>query len=330
MMCAKRFDQKGFGLLFTLLLITLLAGVASTAFHRAQNQFFLVGTHAQHMQALTLAKAGVNLSRAGLLFDKNQKDDLEEDWHLLSAASQMSPIPLGNGFVSIEIIDEDRKQNINSMSEQDLRKYFETLKLRRVRKGDIIDIDIVEDNIHDELADAYLDWTDFDDQEREQGAESRWYRRQDVKAIPHNQRIATLGELLWIKGFTPEMLFGRKGNPRLLDMVTIYGGAQVNVNTASEEVLTTLIGQEDPYIAPTVAQAILEQRPFGTVGQAKNLIEGYGVGSGVSKKITVKSQYFRIRSTGIIGNTRSIVEAVVKRSGKTCDILFWKEMPEHG
>lgn len=321
-------SQKGFGLLFTLLMISILAGFAAIAFKRSQHQFFQASTYAQHMQALTLAKAGVNISRAGLLMDTNKTDDLEEDWNLLSMASQMSPIPLGNGQISIQIIDEERKRNLDSMGEQELKDFFETLGLRRVRKGDITGLDIIEDQIHDELAEAYLDWIDQDDEQRPQGAESRWYKREDLKYIPHNNRIATLAELLWIKGFTREMLLGEKGNPRLLDLLTLYGSDKINVNTASRESLALLIAQQEPYIAESVADAIMEFRPYQTEQQAIQVMKGYGIREELTKKISVSSQYFRIISTGIVGNTRSVVEAVVKRTAKSCDILVWKEMPE--
>ena len=39
-------------------------------------------------------------------------------------------------------------------------------------------MDIVEENIHDELADNFLDWTDHDD-EISRMSESRWYKKQD-------------------------------------------------------------------------------------------------------------------------------------------------------
>jgi|GEM_PF-1015322 len=324
----SNWNQKGVGLLFSLLLISILAGFASIAFRRSQFQFFQASSYAQHMQALTLAKAGVNISRAGLLMDKNKTDDLEEDWHLLSMASQMSPIPLGNGAISIEIIDEERKRNLDAMSEEELKEFFETLGLRRVRKGEITGLDIIEDQIHEELAEAYLDWVDQDDQKRPQGAESRWYRHEDLKYIPHNNRMATLAELLWIKGFTREMLLGEKGNPRLLDLLTLYGADKVNVNTASRESLALLIAQQEPYIADSVANALIEYRPYATEAQAVQVMKGYGIREDLTKKVSVASRYFRIISTGIVGNTRSVVEAVVKRSAKSCDILVWKEMPE--
>ncbi len=317
--------QRGFGLLISLLLVTLLAGLASNTFKRSQNHLFVVRSQAQHMQALTLAKAGVNIARAGLLMDNNDTDDLEEDWHKLSLASQIAPIPLGNGFVSLVIEDEERRQNINTLSEKELRDWFKNLRLRRVKKGDILDVDIIEENIHDELTDSFLDWTDHDDELRQNGAESRWYKNQEDKYFPHNRRLATVGELLWVRGFTPEMLFGKKGNPRLVDMITVYGGGKLNINTVNRSVLITLLRQEDEYMAETVAQALIDERPYKTENQAKNILNQYGFGGILDKKIKVKSEYFRIIATGIVGNVESRVEAIVKRLKKTCDILLWKE-----
>lgn len=317
--------QRGFGIVISLLLVTLLAGLASNAFRRSQNHLFVVKSQAQHMQALTLAKAGINIARAGLLMDTNDTDDLEEDWHKLSQASQLAPIPLGNGFVSISIEDEERRQNINALSEQELKEWFKSLRLKRVKKGDILDIDIVEDNIHEELADNFLDWVDHDDERRPYGAESRWYKDQEEKYFPHNRQLATTGELMLVNGFTSEMLFGEKGNPKLLGMMTVYGGGKININTVNDDVLISLLKQEDEYMAESVAQALIEERPYKTVDQAKSVLRQYGFGSTLDKKIKVKSEYFRIIATGIVGNVESRVEAIVKRLQKTCDILLWKE-----
>ena len=319
------FKNKGFGLLITLLLVTLLVGLASNSFRRSQNHLFIVRSQAQHMQALNLAKAGVNIARAGLLMDNNDTDDLEEDWHKLSMASQLAPIPIGNGFVSLIIEDEERRQNINSLNEKELKDWFKNLQLKRVKKGDILDVDIVEENIHDELADNFLDWTDHDDEIRQNGAESRWYKKQDEEYFPHNRRLATIGELMWIRGFTSEMLFGKKGNPKLKDMITVYGGGKLNINTVNRDVLVTLLRQEDEYMAETVAQAVIDERPYKTEDQARNILSQYGFGGALDKKIKVKSEYFRIIATGIVGNVESRVEAIVKRFKKTCDILMWKE-----
>ena len=79
-------------------------------------------------------------------------------------------------------------------------------------------------------------------------------------------------------------------------------------------------------MAETVAQALIEERPYKTEDQAKSVLRQYGFGAALDKKIKVKSEYFRIIATGIVGNVESRVEAIVKRLKKTCDILLWKEM----
>ena len=117
-------------------------------------------------------------------------------------------------------------------------------------------MDIVEENIR-RAFNNFLDWTDHDDEIRQNGAESRWYKKQDEEYFPHNRRLATIGELMWIRGFTSEMLFGKKGNPKLKDMITVYGGGKLNINTVNRDVLVTLLRQEDEYMAETVRRQSL-------------------------------------------------------------------------
>ncbi|PCJ20537.1 MAG: hypothetical protein COB02_03190 [Candidatus Cloacimonadota bacterium] len=317
--------HKGMGLLVTLLVLSTLAGFASMAFKKAREHLFHVGNYAKHIQALTLAKAGINLARAGLLLDKNKKDDLEEDWHTLSMMTQIAPLPLGNGFLSINITDEERKPNINAMNEKQLIAYFKSLNLKSVKKGDITGLDIVNDAQEIELAHSFLDWTDFDDEKRDEGAESRWYRKDDKKLLVHNQKIATLGEMLWIKGFTKEMLFGKKGNPRLIDLFTIYGSGKINLNTVSQEVLEIFVKQEYEYQAESIAELVLQDRPFETDSEAKAALSRAGLSADLQKMVKVKSEYFKIIAVGIIGDYKSEIEAIVKRTKNSCDILLWKE-----
>jgi len=58
------------------------------------------------------------------------------------------------------------------------------------------------------IADALLDWLDADDQAREFGAESEYYQRLDKPYKPRNGIPETVDELLFIKGFTRELLHG--------------------------------------------------------------------------------------------------------------------------
>jgi type II secretory pathway component PulK len=64
----------------------------------------------------------------------------------------------------------------------------------------------------EDLADAILDWIDSDDVARELGAESDYYSRLEPAYAPANAVPEALEELLWVRGVTPNLLFGADRN----------------------------------------------------------------------------------------------------------------------
>ncbi|TWT96947.1 General secretion pathway protein K [Botrimarina colliarenosi] len=58
------------------------------------------------------------------------------------------------------------------------------------------------------IADAILDWLDEDDQVRSQGAERDYYSTLETPLLPANGPLATLEQLLQVKGVTPELFWG--------------------------------------------------------------------------------------------------------------------------
>ena len=60
-----------------------------------------------------------------------------------------------------------------------------------------------------EIADAILDWMDADDIPREFGAEVDYYSALSTPYLPRNGPLATLEELLMVRGVTMDLLFGR-------------------------------------------------------------------------------------------------------------------------
>ncbi len=58
------------------------------------------------------------------------------------------------------------------------------------------------------VADAILDWLDPDDEPRTDGAEADYYQGLNPPYRPRNGRIASIGELLLVRGVTPRVLFG--------------------------------------------------------------------------------------------------------------------------
>ncbi len=64
----------------------------------------------------------------------------------------------------------------------------------------------------EEIADCILDWLDPDDDVREFGAESSYYGSLSPPYAPRQGPMASIEELLLIKGVTPDLLFGLDAN----------------------------------------------------------------------------------------------------------------------
>ena len=64
----------------------------------------------------------------------------------------------------------------------------------------------------EDVADAILDWIDTDEEPRELGCEIEYYSGLDPGYAPKNGPLATVEELLLVRGVTPELLFGADVN----------------------------------------------------------------------------------------------------------------------
>src|SRR5262245_47856245 len=66
--------------------------------------------------------------------------------------------------------------------------------------------------IPEDTANAILDWIDADDTPRANGAESDYYSTMNPPYRPRNGPLQTLEELLFVRGVTPDLLFGNDLN----------------------------------------------------------------------------------------------------------------------
>lgn len=77
----------------------------------------------------------------------------------------------------------------------------------------------------EEIADAIMDWIDEDDDPREYGAEREYYTALTPPYAPTNGPLATVEELLLVRGVLPELLFGIDVNRNgMIDPNEIVGG----------------------------------------------------------------------------------------------------------
>lgn len=207
--------------LVVLLLLALLS--AAFSFH-VQADFTASHSMSQHLQARLAAEAGV---QRVMLMLRTQRDNSAFWYHnpalfdqALVWIPQINPEQVGQPdlledsedsyafrysivaddpeddltLIRFGITDESAKLNLNHATPYQLAAL-----LRQV---------VPPDTQVQELVDSLLDWIDEDDEPRELGAETEYYASLDVPYRAKNAPLETVEELLLIKGFNGQILYG--------------------------------------------------------------------------------------------------------------------------
>ena len=163
-------------------------------------------------------------------------------------------------------------------------------------------------------------------------------RRRGVPEEELVQNFATIGEFRTEARIKDRDWFGRGGKPGLRDLITAWGSGRININTASEEVLSFV-----PELDSSVAGAIVAYRmgADGELGTADDLaianigdlpellgISAEKVGQ-MRRYCTTQSAFFTIEAiaTRRRGKIRAYCSVVVALSGARPRILSWREGP---
>ena len=280
-------------------------------------------------------------------------DSLNQKWaggpgSLAESNSVLSDVsldnyPVGDGTVSIKIIDLERKVNINTASAATIQQ---ALTLMGV---DANDISVVSDSI--------LDWIDSDDLPRAAGAESDYYQGLAVPYYAKNAPIDDLSELLLVKGVTPEMYWGSNATNHtpsvfqhklglgtapgqtpdypfgLVDIFTPFSSGKINVNTADANVLQMI-----PGVDAAMADTIIKQRagPDGVDGTEDDIpfqnVNQLSAFTGINPQqfgnlCTVRSLTFEVHVTAQLGDyKREYVAILTRNSGTVIQVVsfYWK------
>ncbi len=161
-------------------------------------------------------------------------------------------------------------------------------------------------------------------------------RRQDVPAEEIVQTFATIDEFRSEARIKDRVWFGRNDNPGLRDFITTWGTGMININTASEAVLSFV-----PDLGNSVAGGIVAYRAgadgelgteddlaFENIQQLPELlgISAEKVGQ-LSQYCTTYSSFFTIEAmaTRRRGKIRAYCSVVVALSGARPRILYWRE-----
>jgi len=302
-------NNSGVALVITLLVLALLITVILDFNLGMRVEAKAAANFRDDTKAYYLARSGITFAIELLEEDKktsSQFDSLNELW-----AQKVPPIPVGDGYVQVEIQDEDSRININKLAAG-----FGTVTGDNMRAYMTRFLEQFE--LKEEITDSITDWIDADDIERIGGAESSYYESLEESYEAKNNLLHSLQELRLIKGIDDDILTMIHG------FLTIHSDGKINVNTASKEALISLSEELTGDIADEIIAFRLEN-PFQQVVDVKNNISiSDHVYTEISKFIDIKSSYFSISSTGEINQSRRTIIAIIERSGTKSKIKYWR------
>jgi general secretion pathway protein K len=263
-----------------------------------------------------------------------EEEDLEkESFRILSKNLERGigvsgiEVEMGGSTATVDILPEAGRRNVNLLQDEDWEE--------------LLDQAGVPEEIWPELIDCFMDFTDENDAHRLHGAEADDPFYKSAGYEPKNAPLDTVDELLLIKGFTPEIVYGGppadpRGEPLrgIAHLLTTFGDGKVNVNTASREVLLTLTAGGQT-LTDFEVDDILRYR-LGDDGLPNTKDDGYltkqeviskaGINPAFADKISVSDRLFvRVVSIGDNNGVRMGVWAVFEVGKNLITPIYWRE-----
>jgi len=317
--------KRGAALIVVMWVLLIVSLIVSSFAFEMQLEARIISAQRKRFKADQLARAGVELAKTMLAFEEDplEGDEVVYEDPFLSTAAQLAKglstsfsEELGDGTVTVHIGFEEKHLFIKTMSADDWDSLFEQTGVPSVD--------------WDELYGCLVDWQDAGDASQLNGAESDdWFYKEkgyECKNAPVN----TVDELLLIKGWTREVLYGsppeEEDNPMtgIAQHLTAWGDkGKLDPNSASPLVLLS-VGLSEERV-----DDILEARlgPDGEEGTEDDGItqEDFAALGLSGDLFTLEPQYATILSEGFVGDVVSTISSVFKLGGEQPSPLFWLE-----
>ncbi len=378
-------NKNGAILITTLWVITILTALCVSVAHRSAIALKLSSYQPDKVKAYFIARAGIfrALALKRLEYEKQRShtiDALSQPW--ANDAEVFKNHSFAGGFYTLSYTMAGEGERGFKKSEALLYGLSDEASRLNINKAKpemltqlITFFDVDEDEAV-EIACCIEDWRDedsvihTDNFGRLLGAEDEYYQGLDNPYPCKNADFEVIEELILVKGITPEIFYGSKDkkgkvSPGLKDFLTVYTDGGVNINTASERVLSALFGPGSEELAQKIAAYrrgrdgtvgttddrwfsigpyVLERGEKGMV-EVKNLAEGswlgniYGIDTNeygrIKKmvqrengiKITASSKVYRAIAEAEFEKVISSIEAVYEfdPEKETPAVKFWHQ-----
>ncbi len=366
-------NERGLALMVVLWILAFLSVVFTAFTFSMRTELAAAGNFRQEAEAYYLAEAGIYRAAAEIVnadrdVPPNSKsyDTLNEHWYANPTAYENVAFGGGNYWVTVR--DEESKIPLNGQ----ISPQYDAM-LRRLFSS----AGVTDEKLLSTIVDSIQDWRDTDNLHRMSGVEDDYYLSRPTPYRAKNGDFETIDELLLVKGMTPEILYGNVVNtPRRAELetrlpwerelqpgeslgiaryVSLHSSGQVNVNTASPEVLMAL------GLTAAEVQVVLDRRtqlPFKSPRELTNLLtsisgggrQGFAVVPGgqpgpanpqqiiaaLSQTATVSSKNFSVASAARMTGSRLTVRvaAILRNDGTPgrpkLSVRLWSLDPRRG
>ena len=309
-------SQRGVALVTALLVVSVVTVVAVAMATRQHIDVRRTGNLIHGEQAYDYALAAESWARVILRRDAEDSDydSLAEDW-----ATALPPIAVEGGQVNGAVEDLQGRFNLNNLAgsqntdaeaeagagpgadkEANLAYYKRLL--------DILGLEPA-------LADTLADWTDTNiDARFPNGAEDEYYLLLERPYRTANRPLVSISELRLVKGYDPHAI------ELLLPHVTALPAAtSINVNTATPIVLQAL----NPELSESDVSALITDRGENGYENINDFLSHNSLaGLELDMDIDVNSDYFKVLTDVVIGQSRAQLESLLERASKTTRIVY--------
>lgn len=367
-----RTPQKAVVLILTLWIVVVLSVIASSLAFDVQVNSKLALLQKEQFIAYNLARSAVAVGMTHLQNDmlidfegKLKIDAYSDVWAQPDRREKDIEVELGKGTYELQIHDENGKININGANQRLLKAMLEYYGMEEPDSDDTARA-IIDWRDQDDVA---TEGNNEKENERYSGLMGQKVRAnteaEELIYQCSNEPFITINQLLDVYGITPEIFYGydpdteeareqkmrediamgkksrreprkRKKDQRLAlkDIITVRGDNRVNLNTASEEVLTILMyagsNCANMETAQAAAESIVDFRGGGRKGRAPDPDDAFRSLSDVAKvpgvnaaaiaqigqsglQVGFFSEIYSVVGIGRMGNVQKTLTAIVQR-----------------
>jgi type II secretory pathway component PulK len=369
--------RRGAVLILTLWIIVVLSVIATSLAFDVQVNSKLALLQREQLVAFNLAKSAVALGMTHLQNDllidhaenPNQEyDALSDVWAQPDRKEKDLEVELGKGTYQLEVQDEESRININVASQRMMKAMIEYYGFEPPDSDDIANA-IVDWRDGDDICAGASGEKENEHYSTALGQRVRSNTvAEELVYQCRNESFLTTEELLDVYGITPELFYGydpdsieameeeardkaalgktvraskgsrKKKQLAMKDIVTVRGNGRVNLNTASEEVLTILMyagnNCTNMEAAESAAHSIVNFRGDARKGKTPDPDDAFRSLADLSKvsglnagalaqlsaagalgvQLSFRSSTFSVTGIGRMGNAVRTVTAIVSRN----------------